>query len=438
MLCLVLRAIWQWIETQVPHSLPEFRHVLGSWRPDFLVGDVVQGGPYPSGEIFCLTEINARFSFNGFMHEAYGRQALVNLGVEKRGLRSETNSSKILDGLCSLFRLDRPLHLLKGEEAGIDIHMFVDFLERRSGLRPRIIAPKDLRLVPDDGALQGYKLCCLAPSSSSPPSASTRLLSFGGETLEEIHQVGLELHQRELFALPRDVLRAVALRCFNDLRTVLLVHDKRMLGLVRDELDSLVARSVLSETQADALRHGIAETLLPGSPAIRELLRRCAESPDLRREYLLKPIRGGKGAGIIFGDELSASEWMAHLQQLENAAQLVPGRPTWIAQRLVKQRSYDVVFGSPAKSARQPLVGTYHVVHGELLGFGTWRAGPGRICAVSNGAAWICSVVQEDASDSESSSEWPTNLLPLLPNLAKLVSFSFFFFFFLFWVNSPV
>lgn len=294
--------------------------------------------------------------------------------------------------------------------------MFVDFVERHFGLSPRIIAPENLRLVPDNEAPLGYKLCCLAPSwsssSSPPPSTSAvaptpALFSYGGEIVEEIERVGLELHQDELFSLPWDVLRAVALRCFNDLRTVLLVHDKRMLGLVRDELDSLVARSVLSEAQADVLRHGIPETLLPGSSAIRELLRICAdEAPDLRCEYLLKPIRGGKGAGIMFGDELSASEWIAHLQRLQNAAEPAPGRPTWVVQRLVKQRSYDVVFGSPAKSSRRPLIGTYHVVNGELLGFGTWRAGPGRICAVSNGAAWICSVVEEDdPSESGSSSE---------------------------------
>lgn len=50
---------------------------MGSWRPDFLVenhrssqhGTVVE-------ENFTITEINARFSFNGFMHEVYGQQAL--------------------------------------------------------------------------------------------------------------------------------------------------------------------------------------------------------------------------------------------------------------------------------------------------------------------------------------------------------------------------
>lgn len=50
---------------------------MGSWRPDFLVenyqfsqrGTVVE-------ESFAITEINARFSFNGFMHAAHGQHAL--------------------------------------------------------------------------------------------------------------------------------------------------------------------------------------------------------------------------------------------------------------------------------------------------------------------------------------------------------------------------
>lgn len=83
------------MEEQIPHGLPEFREVLGSWRPDFLVGEGTKGGLYPSAETFCLTEINARFCFNGFMHEAYGQQALLHLGVEDRGLYGATDPAKV-------------------------------------------------------------------------------------------------------------------------------------------------------------------------------------------------------------------------------------------------------------------------------------------------------------------------------------------------------
>ena len=265
--------------------------------------------------------------------------------------------------------------------------MFVEFLDTRLGLRPRIIAPEDLRLVPDEASPTGHKLCCLSPTG--PLSAN------GGEMVEEIHQIGLEVHQWELLAMSTDMLRAISLRCFNDMRTILLVHDKRMLGIVREELESMVGRAVLSEAQAEILRLSIAETFLPGSAEVRELLRLSREFPALRADYLLKPIRGGKGAGIIFGDEASAEEWTTRLEQLEQA-ELVPGRPTWVVQRQVKQLLYDVILGASGKHARYPLVGTYHVAHGDLLGMGTWRASPGRITAVSNGGSWICSVFLED------------------------------------------
>jgi hypothetical protein len=164
-----------------------------------------------------------------------------------------------------------------------------------------------------------------------------------------------------------------------------------MLGIVREELNSLVDRSVLTEAQSAILRHGIAETFLPGSVEVKELTRRCAELPGLRNDFLLKPIRGGKGAGIIFGDEVSNSEWISHLEKLESA-EVVSGRGSWVIQRQVKQRLYEVVLGTSGERVHYPLVGTYHVAHGKLLGLGTWRSSPGRICAVSNGGSWICSV----------------------------------------------
>ncbi|KAK4139588.1 uncharacterized protein C8A04DRAFT_32914 [Dichotomopilus funicola] len=391
----VEEGLLQWMDGQVPHNLPEFREVLGSWRPDFLVADGPHNELYPTGEVFCVTEINARFSLNGYMHEAYGQQALLDLGIEQRGLQGATDPAKLIGGLCSLLRFDRPLHLLKGQEKGIDIHMFVEFLRRHLGMHVRIIAPEDLRLVPDSSAVLGYKLCCAvrAPEYARGALLQGGLMLVDGEVVEEIHQVGLELHQRELLGLPTKMLRAISLRCFNDLRTVLLVHDKRMLGIVREELGSLVRRSVLSEAQADIVRHGVAETLLPGSVEVQDLLQRSRAFPELRNEFLLKPIRGGKGSGIVFGDEMQASEWISCLEKLDTA-QITPGRESLLIQRQVKQRLYDVVLGRDGKHTRYPLIGTYHVVHGQLLGLGIWRSSPGRITAVSNGGSWVCSVLQ--------------------------------------------
>lgn len=133
--------------------------------------------------------------------------------------------------------------------------MFVNFVYRYIGVKPHIIAPADLRLLEDSEAKYGYRLCCVVEGNgfaASTTSAST-LRTANGELVQEIHQIGLELHQRELFSLSREMLCQVSLRCFNDMRTILLVHDKRMLGIIKQEIPSLVTRRVLTAAQGHAL-----------------------------------------------------------------------------------------------------------------------------------------------------------------------------------------
>ncbi|KAM0286892.1 hypothetical protein ACHAO9_008017 [Fusarium lateritium] len=300
---------------------------------------------------------------------------------------------QILQGLFSLFQPDRPLHLLKGAEKGIDIHMFIDAVWRRFAIKPRLITPAQLRLYPDTRSKSGYRLCCVVKGHDNLPN-SWKFAAKDGEVWEEIHQVGLELHQRELIALDPEILRQISLRCFNDMRTVLLVHDKRMLGIVRQELTDLVNRGVLSKMQAEALDSGIVQTILPGSNELHALIRETIATPDLRHDYILKPIRSGKGDGIVFGEDLTGAEWTARLQTLVSA-NVIPG-VSCVVQRRIVPREYDLVLHASAGMVRHPLVGTYLVVNGKLLGLGTWRASGGRIVAVSSGGSWICSVMENE------------------------------------------
>lgn len=311
----------------------------------------------------------------------------------------------------TLFQPELPLHLLKGEEDGYDIHLFVDVMQRRHGVTPRPITPADLRLVPDPESKSGFKLCCVVTdkagsnhngSSVIPATSSARPITpatspwvtSAGELVEEIHQVGLELHQSEIAALEPEMLRQISLRCFNDMRTVLLVHDKRMLGIVKQELGALTTRGVLTSAQAQILHHGIADTLNPGSQEMKKVLQAATADPELRNQYLLKPVRSGKGAGIVFGDEVSQEEWVSALEGLQSPL-LVPG-VSCVVQRRIYPRLYNVIIESSGDRVQYPLVGTYHVVHGRLIGLGIWRTGPDRICALSTGGMWMCSVISQE------------------------------------------
>ncbi|RSL83203.1 hypothetical protein CEP51_004630 [Fusarium floridanum] len=219
--------ILRWVDSQVScGNIAPFSKCRGSWRPDFLVEDDEM-----REENYRITEINARFSFNGFMHVAYGQEALNrSLPGGSGGLVGAINPDMILDDLFGLFQPQYPLHLLKGAEHGIDIHMFIDAVWRRFGIKPRLITPADLRLFPDPRSKSGYRLCCLAKNrgdyyGSSSPTNSWTFTTNGGEVWEEIHQVGLELHQKELVALEPEMWRQLSLRCFNDMRTIVSANE---------------------------------------------------------------------------------------------------------------------------------------------------------------------------------------------------------------------
>ncbi|KAM3446412.1 hypothetical protein MY3296_009700 [Beauveria thailandica] len=375
----------QWLDLQVAQGnlAPYSAATLGSWRPDFLVEDD------KGYENFRLTEINARFCFNGFMHASYGQTALDSMGMQSSGLVGAADGAEFFNGLLRLFRHDRPLHLLKGEEKGIDIGMFIHAVQLRLGITPRLITPSDLRLIRDPEDRNRTLLCCLVKSTAT---STSMLKTHSGEVVEEIHQVGLELHQRELAALDVEMMHHISLRCFNDMRTILLVHDKRMLGIIQQELLPMMRRGVLTVEQAQALAKGIGDTALPGSAYMGDLLRQSQANPSLKDGYLLKPVRGGKGAGIMFGEDLGPDQWQAALRDLQSP-KLNPAGASYVAQRKILQHNYDLVLKGCGKILTQPLAGTYHTVHGAYLGIGTWRSSGGRICAVSSGGAWICSVI---------------------------------------------
>lgn len=289
-----------------------------------------------------------------------------------------------------MFDPRKPLHILKDAEPGIDIHMLIDLVQRRYSIQPRIVKLSDLRLLPDRSSKTGFRLCRIVTEESfSPGQSATTLQGDNNETWEEIHQLGIELLQHELFELEPEILRQVCLRCFNDIRTVLLVHDKRMLGIVREEIPNLLRRSVLSETQAQALRASIIPTILPGSKQISKFIQISKESPNLRDQYLLKPIRGGRGRGIIFGDQVTSQEWISLLENIRSI-DLASGSCS-VIQKRVMPCLYNLALTSPT-CISYVVVGTFHVTHGKLCGLGIWRAGTERIVAISSGGYWMCSV----------------------------------------------
>lgn len=123
-------------------------------------------------------------------------------------------------------------------------------------------------------------------------------MKVDGETLEEVHQVSFQLFDYELFSLRLESVRYIAPRSVNDRRSVFISHDKRILGIILQELDGLVNKHhFLAPAQAQILRDRIIPTILPGSLEFQALLDDTREDPQTKDRFILKPVRNARGNG---------------------------------------------------------------------------------------------------------------------------------------------
>lgn len=338
-----------------------------------------------------MCEINARFFCLSVDLASWIHRALASEEAKPSFVDIPAKNDHMIEAYFKMFNPDLPIHLLQSEHflAAQDrssiIEPFLDWVEKRTGMRPRSVRPEDLRLVPDATSETGYALYCTRPSSESASSGFQE-----EETLEKIHQAGLQMVVDEYSALEPEIRRYLALYGANDTRSRLIVHDKRILGIIYQELDDLVMKHhVLTEAQATMLRTRIVPTIIPGSQESKQLLDLYRQGKFSKDDFIIKPVRGARGQGIKFGDELETSEWEKVLDDLQKPG-LSSDRMTYVIQRIVKQVEEDLFLDEEIGVQRCQRVGTYYSVDGEFFGLGAWRAivASERVCNMAFGRAW--------------------------------------------------
>lgn len=306
------------------------------------------------------------------------------------GLEVASTAGKMVDGLVSLFNPDLPLHVIWHEGITDPIDAFSSFYKGRTGKIPRVIRATDLRLVPDSSSPTGQLLYCVA--SAGPPGGQGIASQTGEEALERIHQVGLQLSHRDYGDISAQMLQQLAVDGICDLRNIFLVSDKRMLGIIRQELDALVHKHhVFTADQAEILRQGIVHTILPGSEDIRHLLRQIREGSVSKDGYLLKHARGHRGMGILLGKDLEQKEFEGLLEELADPS--LPADKRYVVQPFIEQALFGLRLRDDGEPQQCRMTGTYHAIGGYLAGLGVWRADSETICSRFHGAFSIPAVV---------------------------------------------
>ncbi|OAA69953.1 hypothetical protein LEL_09769 [Akanthomyces lecanii RCEF 1005] len=157
---------------------------------------------------------------------------------------------------------------------------------------------------------------------------------------------------RELVSLEGEMWRQLSLCCFNDMGTMLLVHGGRVLGIIGQELTDLVARGATTHVlPPPSTGHRAYHSAR--RPQLQQLL---AESDDAQHDHILEAVRGVKGAGIIFCEEITAEAWRAAIDNLQSPP-LVEGA-SLVVQRCLRQLLYDVMLKRTGEVGWYPLMGT--------------------------------------------------------------------------------
>jgi hypothetical protein len=244
---------------------------VGSWRPDFLLPVDASLWSRPSGGI-KICEINARYSFNAFFASYNKNHSLANLPyLSYCPIMPVTELEDIPDTFLSAFDCTKSVGILKASEEGWDVKLFQREFNRRANelggeAQARFVLPSSLRLN------ERGELC---------------------DDIGELSQFALECKQTELLAMDPAVLNKLVLesRYMNDIRTILVAHDKRMLSVLTDEN---IMSDYVTPTEFEILRENLVQTF------VIEVHRDVTErAKGTRADWLMKPNGGGKGIGKI-------------------------------------------------------------------------------------------------------------------------------------------
>jgi len=181
---------------------------------------------------------------------------------------------------------------------------------------------------------------------------------------------------------------SVESRCLNPIWTILLLHDKRLLGILRsltpEELPDKKARSLLKDH--------IIPTVHPNS--VEDLERIISKGMGLTETSLVaKPCLHGKGEGILLEKDFETKELFVNAVS-EKAEEMLKGAEAgemypYVIQTYVKQERFNVLRAPKDDPSLTPMawnvVASFMCLDNEFLGICTYRSSADDLVSISSG-----------------------------------------------------
>jgi hypothetical protein len=251
-----------------------------------------------------------------------------------------------------------------------DPYWLAELFQERTGQKTRFIKPSDLKWLPDDSP-EGHAYGVFCPTED-------------GTGVERVYQVDFELTQEEYSEIDFEILCHLAPTSVNDPRTVFLVNDQRLLGIVYEELDNLVARNTLNQDQAKVLRQGLAPSFLPSSSTWSKVVEQSRADPTAKDQWVLKYARAGVSQGHVFGRVVDNNEWLEKLTAAQ-ASNSTPEQGSYVLQEYIDQLEFEIWHHLKQKIVVCHEVCSWFACNGAFLGLGGVRMADLTVLALSNG-----------------------------------------------------
>ena len=236
---------------------------VGFYRPDFVFDR--DGQPR-------ICEIGARFPLNGWMLSHRAATGLAE-SFRQASLRAQPELNALFSGMVSSYPRGGTVAMVHAGEAGTELFCLRTELLAQ-GLKFIQAHPSKLETRGDDIVLQGRRI--------------DRLI--------------LEMDRTELPLFREEVLARMIERgeYFNDVRTLILVHDKRILAVLSEPS---IMGDYLEEAEYLRLRRFLIPTRVVNDDADVEAMLNRSEN------WIAKPSSGGRGVGTYLREVCGPDEW---------------------------------------------------------------------------------------------------------------------------------
>ena len=307
----------------------------GFYRPDFL---------YDKNDQPKICEIGARYPLNGWMISYYLKLIQIQTNNNEVSGNAVSHLENLVDDLYDQFSTHKKVVLIHDDEKGTEIF----YLQKE-------LAKRDIELI-----------------SAKPQDLliSNDLIYVNGEP---VSQFILEMDREELKKISPDVIDKLISenRYFNDIRTLILIHDKRVLAVM---YDGQIMKDYLSEEEYHFLQKYLIPSFVITEPS------GCDDFINGEENLILKLNSGGRGIGAYVKSDCTAQEWSTIIRENWNK---------YLIQHFVDQKEFKDV-----ENNRQiHLVGMLLCKDDKNYGAGLFRGSDESVVNVHQGRALIYTIL---------------------------------------------